>query len=171
MRIARILNNDLANGPGVRTSVFVSGCPIKCPGCHNPELQDFDVGVELGEHIIQQVIRALKKDGIHRDLSILGGEPFADANIEGVLEICRRVKAEIPDCCIWVWTGYDFRKRFHFTSNPLHRKNFCDIMNTVDVVVDGPFIEEQKPGVHPWRGSANQRILILHSNLIDEDDF
>lgn len=88
MKIARIINNDLANGPGIRTTVFVSGCPIRCLGCHNPELQSFDVGTELAEYIIDRIIASLKKDGIHRDLSILGGEPLADQNINGVLYLC-----------------------------------------------------------------------------------
>lgn len=78
--------------------------------------------------------------------------------------MCQRVKAELPDCRIWVWTGYDFQKRFWFSRDTLHKKNFYDIMNTIDVVVDGPFIEELKPGEHLWRGSSNQRIIVLHSH-------
>lgn len=161
MKIGRILNNDLANGPGIRTSVFVSGCPIRCPGCHNPELQDYDVGTELDRQVIEKIIAALKKDGIHRDLSILGGEPLAPRNISHVLWLCRKVKDEIPGVKIWVWTGYDFKERFENTSNILRQKNFCDIMDVVDVVVDGPFVESLKPGEHPWRGSSNQRIISL----------
>lgn len=163
MKIAKVVNNDLANGPGIRTSVFVSGCPIKCPGCHNPELQSFDVGTDLAEYVIDKVIASLKKDGVHRDLSILGGEPLADQNIDGVIYLCQRVKEALPDTNIWVWTGYDFRERFWFSRDKLHKKNFCDIMNTIDVVVDGPFVEALKPGEHLWRGSSNQHIIVLHS--------
>lgn len=161
MKIGRVINNDLANGTGVRTSVFVSGCPIRCPGCHNPELQDFDVGTELSEQVIEKIIVVLQKDGIHRDLSILGGEPFAPQNIDGVLWLCQKVKDEIPEIKIWVWTGYDFKERFENTSDELRRKNFCDIMDTIDVVVDGPFVESLKSGEHLWRGSSNQRIINL----------
>lgn len=163
MRVARILNNDLANGPGIRTSIFVSGCPLHCPGCHNPELQNFDVGVPFSDEIVEKVIASLKKDGIKRNLSILGGEPFAERNLDGVLELCRKVKKTMPETEIWVWTGYDFIERFQYSSKgSLLEKNFYDILNTVDVVVDGPFIQSLKPGNHPWRGSSNQRILHLH---------
>lgn len=147
MRIGSIVNNDLANGPGIRTSVFVSGCPHHCAGCHNQELWDFNVGIEMTDATIQQVIALLKEDGIHRGLSVLGGEPLAPENIEGVTELCRKVREAIPEIDIWLWTGYDFAE-----------KKFCDIMNIVNVVVDGKFVESLKPGDHTWRGSANQRI-------------
>lgn len=164
MRIAKVVANDLANGPGIRTSVFVSGCPIRCPGCHNPELQSFVSGVEFAEYIIDKIIASLKKDGIRRGLSILGGEPLADLNAPGVMYLCQRVKESLPDCSIWIWTGYDFEERFReHPKSGLHKRIFCDIMKYVDVVVDGPFIAEQKSGDHQWRGSANQRIIEIHS--------
>lgn len=106
----------------------------------------------------------MKKDGIHRDLSILGGEPLADQNIAGVLYLCQRVKEALPETRIWLWTGYDFEERFMYARDDLHKKNFCDIMNTIDVVLDGPFVEALKPGDHLWRGSSNQRIIVLHSH-------
>lgn len=150
MKIARILNNDLANGPGIRTTVFVSGCSLHCPGCHNQELWDYNVGTECTEETIQQIIGLLTEHGIKRGLSILGGEPLDPKNIDGVTHLCRAVKEALPDTEIWVWTGYEFTE-----------KNFCDIMDVVDVVVDGPFVKELKPGEHPWRGSSNQDIHYL----------
>lgn len=149
MKVASIVNNDLANGPGIRTSIFVSGCPHHCPHCHNQELWDYNVGTEFSEKTIQQVIALLTEYGIHRGLSVLGGEPLAPANIEEVTRLCREVKAALPDVDIWLWTGYDFTE-----------KKFCDIMNYVDVVVDGKFVQELKPGDHPWRGSSNQKIYM-----------
>ena len=119
MRIAKIVNNDLANGPGVRTTVFVSGCPIHCPGCHNPELQDFRVGTILSEHLIDEVIALLKVDGIKRGLSILGGEPLADENIPGLAFLLLRVRESLPDCDIWVWTGYTMEDLMNRHSDPL----------------------------------------------------
>lgn len=84
---------------------------------------------------------SLKKDGIHRDLSILGGEPLADQNAPGVMYLCQRVKEALPETSIWIWTGYDFEDRFKVhPRSDLRRKIFCDIMNVVDVVVDGPFV-------------------------------
>lgn len=163
MRIAKIVNNDLANGPGIRTSIFVSGCPIHCPGCHNPELQDFHVGTILSEHLIDKVIALLKVDGIKRGLSILGGEPLADENIPGLAYLLLRVRESLPDCDIWVWTGYTMEDLMNRHSDPLTEKNFYDIINTVNVIVDGPFVEAQKPGEHLWRGSENQRLLKMEN--------
>lgn len=157
MRIAAIVNNDLANGPGVRTSVFVSGCNIHCPGCHNKELQDFNYGTELTDATIKQIIELLTENGIKRGLSILGGEPLDPANIDGVMRICRAVKEALPDTDIWLWTGYNFTE-----------KKFCSIMYLLDVVVDGPFIEELKPGIHPWRGSSNQTIWFRQGSYFNK---
>lgn len=172
MKIAKVVANDLANGPGIRTSVFVSGCPICCPGCHNPELQDYNTGVDFSEYIIDKIIASLKKDGIRRGLSILGGEPLANLNAPGVMYLCQRVKESLPDCSIWIWTGYDFEERFKMNAkSELHRKIFYDIMKYVDVVVDGPYIEAEKNGYHIWRGSANQRIIVLHPQKEDQNGF
>lgn len=162
MRIGKIINNDLANGDGVRTTVFVSGCPIKCPGCHNPELQDFEFGTEFTDATVEQVIALLQVDGITRGLSILGGEPLADQNLEGVAKLVTEVRKALPDCSIWVWTGYNIEERAAKIDS-LHQKNFYDILYIVDMVVDGPFIESLKPGVHPWRGSSNQRLINFKS--------
>lgn len=101
----------------------------------------------MTEATIDQIIELLTENGVKRGLSILGGEPLDPANIDEVTYLCRRVKEALPDTNIWLWTGYDF-----------HQKKFCGIMYLVDVVVDGPFIEELKPGDHPWRGSSNQKI-------------
>lgn len=147
MRIANIVNNDLANGPGIRTSIFVSGCPHHCPGCHNQELWDGSVGTEFSAQTIHQILTLLKEDGLQRGLSVLGGEPLAPENIDGVTEICRAVKEFAPETNIWLWTGYDFTE-----------KKFCDIMKVVDVVVDGKFVMDLKSGKHLWRGSSNQKI-------------
>lgn len=147
MKIANIVNNDLANGPGVRTSIFVSGCPHHCAGCHNAELWDSSIGTEFSEKTVEQVIALLTEYGIKRGLSVLGGEPLAPENIDGVTELCKAVKARLPETEIWLWTGY-----------LLTEKKFCDIMNYVDVVVDGPFVMDLKPGEHLWRGSSNQKI-------------
>lgn len=119
--------------------------------------------MDCGLSIVTKIIDSLVKDGIHRDLSILGGEPFAPQNIGEVVALCKTVKKVAPQTQIWVWTGYDFHERFVNTGDDLRQKNFCDIINTIDVVVDGPFVESLKPGEHQWRGSSNQRIINLHA--------
>ncbi len=160
MKIANIVQNDLVNGPGIRTSIFVSGCPHHCDGCHNQELWDSSIGTEFSQKTIDQLERLLKYKDIKRGLSILGGEPLAPENRDGVLELCKALKQRIPDLNIWLWTGY--------VMNDLNQKNFYDILNIVDVVVDGPFVMKLKPGYHLWRGSSNQRVLRIEKGKIKE---
>lgn len=147
MKIAKILNNDMCNGSGLRTTVFVSGCTHHCEGCHNKSLWDFNVGTEFSQEIISQVIALLTEDGISRDLSILGGEPLHPDNINALTELCRRVKETLPEVQIWIWTGYE-----------LHEKIFCDIMSYIDIIIDGRFDSNKVSGEHLWRGSSNQKI-------------
>lgn len=149
MKIAKILNNDMCNGSGLRTTLFVSGCTHHCNGCHNKALWDFNIGTEFSENTIQQIIDLLSEDGIQRNFSILGGEPLHPDNIEAVTLICKAVKEQLPDTEIWVWTGYE-----------LQEKNFCDIINYIDVIIDGRFDIDKIGGDHIWRGSSNQNIYI-----------
>ena len=135
MKIDSIVNNDLANGPGIRTTIFVSGCPHHCPECHNPELWDKSVGTEVSDRTIHQLISLLTENGVHRGFSVLGGEPLAPYNIEGVTEICRAIKEALPNVDIWLWTGYDFDE-----------KNFCDIIITES---GSPL----QPRLRAWRGA------------------
>lgn len=154
MKIGGIITNDLANGPGIRVSVFVSGCPHHCEGCHNMELWDFEVGTDFSDAIINKIIAELQKDGIKRDLSILGGEPLAPQNIKEVIYLCAKIREKIPNINIWLWTGYDLE-------NSLKSENkyfICEIIPLVDAIVDGPFLKDFKVGKHLWRGSSNQRI-------------
>lgn len=147
MKIARIITNDLANGPGIRVSVFTSGCPHHCEGCHNPHLWDYNVGHDLSDKIISQILHLLHDNNITRGLSVLGGEPLAPDNLEGTTALCRSVKAQSPNTNIWIWSGYEFTQI----------KNF-DIIEYVDGIVDGQFIQTKKTGDTLWRGSTNQHI-------------
>lgn len=163
MRVAGIVQDDLCNGPGIRTSIFVSGCPHHCKGCHNPHLWDASVGTVCTEKTINQIEQLLKYKGIKRGLSILGGEPLAPHNRDEVLKLCQELKRRIPDLNIWVWTGYKITE--------LTQKIFSDIINTVDVIVDGPFVMDLKPGYHLWRGSSNQRILhCINGTVVEESE-
>lgn len=154
LRIAGVINNDLANGPGVRTSIFVSGCNIKCSDCQNKELQDFDKGVYLTPEVIDKIVLSLTKDNVVRGVSILGGEPLDVKNENGVLFLIQELRRRIPKLNIWLWTGYtheDLRKRNDPCTN--------EILKEVNCFVDGPFISALKGGIHQWRGSSNQRII------------
>lgn len=144
-----IKKTDIANGPGVRVSLFVSGCRNQCPGCFNPETWDFDYGDPFTEKTEDEIITALRPSWI-RGLSILGGDPMEPENQKEILPFIRRVKETYPEKDIWLYTGYRLEQVW---DSPL--------LSCVDVVVDGPFVEKEKDAGLAFRGSRNQRIIDL----------
>lgn len=149
MNYAGIIKNDIANGPGVRVSLFVSGCRNHCPGCFNREAQDFSYGQPFTEKTENDIITALRPSWI-QGLSILGGDPMEPENQRALLPFVWRVKEELPDKDIWLYTGY-----------LLEEVRTSPLLSYTDVVVDGPFIEAQKDITLAFRGSRNQRIIHL----------
>jgi len=149
MNYAGIKNVDIANVPGVRVSLFVSGCRNHCPGCFNPETWDFDYGEPFTDKTEEELIKALRPSWI-QGLSILGGDPMEPENQKALLPLLRRVKEELPEKDVWLYTGYRLES---VSSSPL--------LDLVDVVVDGPFIEAEKDISLAFRGSRNQRIIDL----------
>lgn len=147
MRYGKINTVDIANGPGVRVSLFVSGCRNRCKGCFNPETWSFDYGEPYTLWTGEEILDALNPKYI-AGLSILGGDPFEPENLDTVTDLCRMVKKFFPDKTIWIYTGYlyeDFKD--------------LEIMEYIDVLVDGPFIECEKDLRLAFRGSKNQRII------------
>lgn len=147
MNYCKINNVDIANGAGVRVSLFVSGCRNHCKGCFNKETWDFNYGQEFTSDTLNVLFKLMEPHYI-KGLSILGGDPFEPENIETVMAICRELKTRYPLKDIWVYTGYSYEK---FKDHP--------IMQFIDVLVDGPFIEELKNASLAFRGSSNQRII------------
>ena len=147
--IARVKYNDVADGLGVRTTVFVSGCRRHCPGCQNPETWDFDFGERFNWQMEQMVIDSLKPYWI-QGLTICGGEPFEPENEAALIPFLKRVREELPGKDIWVYTGY--------TLDELQGR---ELLRYTDVLVDGPFVEGQKDAGLAFRGSRNQRIIYL----------
>lgn len=141
--------HDVANGPGWRVSLFVSGCRNCCKGCFQPETWNFNYGREFTYETLLELDRALADPNI-AGLSILGGDPFEPENIQTVTDICKYAKLHYPDKDVWVWTGYDF-----LTDGLID----MDIMNHIDVLVDGRFEESLKDLRLKWRGSINQRVI------------
>lgn len=160
MNYAEIKNVDVANGPGVRVSLFVSGCPHHCPGCFNQESWDFGYGRPFDQEAMNEILRLLKPNHI-KGFSLLGGEPFASQNQKAVLDIVRRVRNEYPDKEIWCWTGYRFEDLEAGRVGEHSRK----LLEEIDVLIDGPFIEIQKDLSLRFRGSANQRIINVPSSM------
>ena len=149
MKYSGLKKCDIANGPGVRVSLFVSGCRNRCPGCFQPETWDFSYGELFTEDTMDEVIEALDHPWI-QGLSILGGDPMEPENQETLLPVLKRIREELPQKDTWLYTGYLFES---VSSSPMIRY--------LDVIVDGPFIEEEKDLSLRFRGSGNQRIIKL----------
>ena len=160
MNYADIKKVDVANGPGVRVSLFVSGCSHRCEGCFNPETWDFSYGVPFGEAEIQQILTFLAPDHI-RGLSLLGGEPFEPDNQRAVLELVRRVRRELPGKTVWCYTGYLFEE---LAGNQVGTHSRT-LLEGLDVLVDGPFVLAKKDLGLRFRGSHNQRIIDVPASL------
>lgn len=163
MNYATIKWADVANGPGVRVSLFVSGCTHRCPGCFNPEAQDFGYGQPFTRAEEDKILAALSPAHI-KGLSLLGGEPFEPDNQRSLLPFLRRVKKAYPQKEIWCYSGYlldgelwkDSRARCECTD---------ELLSLLDVLVDGPFVEELHDITLRFRGSSNQRLIDVPKTL------
>ena len=163
MNYAVIKKYDIANGPGVRVSVFVSGCRHHCKNCFNKEAWDFFYGSEFTDEVIDEVIEACKKEYI-TGLSLLGGEPFEPENQGGLAVLCEKFKKNFPEKSIWCYTGFDFEKDL-LGYRVGDKKTVDRLLNCIDVIVDGKFIEELKDLSLIFRGSSNQRIIDVKKSL------
>lgn len=163
MNYAQIKKFDIADGPGVRVSLFVSGCTHRCKGCFNSEAWDFSYGKPFDEKTEEDIIAALDKRYI-RGLTLLGGEPFEPVNQRGLLPFVKKVRERLPEKDIWCYSGYlldeellkESRARCEVTD---------ELLALIDVLVDGKFVEERKNISLLFRGSENQRIIDLEKTL------
>lgn len=163
MNYADIKRIDVANGPGVRVSLFVSGCPHHCKNCFNEETWDYNFGMPFTENEINEILEYMNHDFI-RGITVLGGEPLAPQNQSEVLHVLREVKNHYPDKSIWLFTGYLFdRDVLGKMRGTLPETE--EILELVDVVVDGPFIEELKNLNLKFKGSSNQRTIMVKESL------
>ena len=151
---------DIANGTGVRVTLFVSGCTHRCKGCFQPQTWDFRYGQPFTAETEEALLEALNRPYIS-GLTLLGGEPMAPANQPEVLSLVRRVRQELPGRDIWCYTGYLYEELAAGRVGPLDR----ELLHELDVLVDGPFLLEQKDIRLRFRGSANQRILDVPRSL------
>lgn len=162
MKYSGLYKNDFAAAPGTSVTLFVSGCHLHCPGCHNPEAQDFNFGQEFTYDTTLEIIDALKANGIHRNLCIMGGEPLAQENQEDILSLIVDVKEELPDTPIYIWTGYTYEElQAEITDEILPATDLQWILENTDILVDGPYVQEERDVTLLMRGSRNQRILHL----------
>ena len=163
MKYCELKLNDVANGPGVRVSLFVSGCTHHCKGCFNKESWDFNAGKEFTEETENIIMEALKPDYV-KGITLLGGEPFERVNQQGLLPFLRKVKENYPEKDIWCFTGYLFDKDIlermckEWVETP-------ELLRLIDVLVDGEFILEQRNLMLKFKGSENQRTIDVKRSL------
>ena len=158
MNYAQIRKYDIANGPGVRTTIFLTGCTLNCKNCFNKEYQNFHFGKVFDEKAFEEVIDCLSDANIS-GLSVLGGEPFD--NLEGLREFITKVRAN-SEKDIWIYSGYTFEEL-------LEKDGAMDVLKNIDVLVDGRFVEDLKDLKLKFRGSSNQRIIDVKRTL-EEDE-
>lgn len=163
MNYADIKQYDVANGPGVRISLFVSGCTHRCPNCFNEAAWDFNYGKPFTQEVINRILEYLKPDYI-AGLTLLGGEPLERQNQLGLLPLLRKVRETYPDKNIWCFSGYLFDKDImeHMLKIWPDTK---ELLSYIDVLVDGEFIEAQKDLSKRFKGSANQRTIDVKASL------
>lgn len=165
MKYAKIKKCDVANGPGVRVSLFVSGCNHHCKNCFNREAWDFNYGKEFTEDEQNEIIEDLKPEYI-TGLSLLGGEPFERTNQEGLVPLIKKVKEKYPNKKIWCYTGFTFDNQIIGEMIKKEgRKTTKEMLENIDYIVDGKFVEELKDPKLRFRGSSNQRIIDVKKSL------
>lgn len=157
MNYATIKNCDIANGPGVRVSLFVSGCTHRCKGCFNEVAWDFNYGEPFTRETIDLILEMLKPAHI-QGLTLLGGEPFEPQNQQAIVPFLRCVKEKYPEKSIWAFSGYLFDR--DILAGKLGPWEITkEYLSYLDVLVDGPYIEEKRDLSLRFRGSSNQRII------------
>ena len=153
MRYNKIRKMDIADGPGVRVSIFLQGCTFNCKNCFNPETHDFNGGEEFTDETIQEVLDLCDKEFI-TGLSILGGEPMHPKNIKGTIKLAKAFKERYPDKTIWSWSGF-------LIDNIVDK----EVLNYLDVLVDGQYEDELHNPTLKWCGSENQRVIDVRKTL------
>lgn len=163
MNYAELKLYDVANGPGIRISLFVSGCTRGCKECFNKEAWDFNYGKPFTNEVIDDIINYLKPDYVE-GLTLLGGEPFEHSNQQGLLPLLRKVREVYPDLSIWCFSGYDFEEDI---MGRMYKEwpETKEMLSYIDVLVDGRFIVELKDFRLKFKGSSNQRTIMVQDTL------
>lgn len=157
MNYSDIYESDTLNGPGFRVSLFVSGCNHRCKGCWNPSTWDFDAGKPYTKETEDGIIESLNAP-MNRGLSLLGGEPME--HVEPLLKLLKRFRMTYPDKDVWVWTGYKYEYL-------IEQEKYSEILQYIDVLVDGRFVQELRDLNLFFRGSSNQRIIKVQESLLE----
>jgi anaerobic ribonucleoside-triphosphate reductase activating protein len=163
MNYADIKQYDVANGPGIRVSLFVSGCRHYCKNCFNQEAWDFQYGQSFTDETIETIIRYMQPSYV-KGLTLLGGEPLERVNQQGLLPLLRKVRSTYPDKNIWCFTGFDY-ERDVIGSMYANWEETRELLSLIDVLVDGEFMEDKKDLSLRFKGSSNQRTILVPESL------
>lgn len=172
MHYGKIIYCDVANGIGCRTSLFVSGCRHHCKNCFNQITWNFNYGDPYTEDTKKHIIKSIDMPYI-QGLTILGGEPLEPENQTAVLDLCKTIKERLPEKTIWIYSGYTFEQitgtddKFKHITTPESITNCKEILNNIDVLVDGPFVQDLYDITLKYRGSSNQRIIDVKKTLTE----
>jgi len=161
MNYCAIKRSDVANGPGMRVTLFVSGCTNRCPGCFQPETWDFNYGEPFTKEVEDRIIQLLTPDYIS-GLTLLGGDPFEPENQRALLPFLRRIRRELPKKNIWAFTGFVLDKELWKEGSYPRCEVTDDLLALIDVLVDGRFVESLKNVTLKFRGSSNQRLIDMN---------
>lgn len=154
MRYSKIRKMDISNGPGIRVSIFMQGCAFNCKNCFNPETHDFSGGEEFTDETIENILNLCNNENIE-GLSILGGEPMHPKNIEGTTKLAKAFKQKYPNKDLWAWSGFKFDEYIKDK----------EVVNYLDVLVDGQYVDEKRNPTLRWKGSENQRVIDVKKSL------
>jgi len=164
MNYGQIIKNDVANGIGCRTSLFVSGCTHHCKGCFNEMTWDFNYGYAFDKNVEDEIIESMKPAYIN-GLTILGGEPMEVSNQKVLRPFIERLKKELPSKSIWIYSGYVFEELMDKNNKRCHSEDTESILRNIDILVDGEFVLEKKDIMLHFRGSSNQRIIDMKKTM------
>ena len=163
MHYGNIKNYDIADGEGVRVTLFCSGCTNRCEGCFQPETWDFCYGKEYTKETEDQLIQMLPNLNI-QGLTLLGGDPFEPSNQRTLITLLRRVKQELPTKDVWAYTGFVYEQDL-LEGQRKHTEVTDEMLSYIDVLVDGPFVIDEKDISLYFRGSTNQRVIDMPKTL------
>lgn len=163
MHYGNIKNYDIADGEGVRVTLFCSGCTNRCEGCFQPETWDFCYGKEYTKETEDQLIQMLTNPNI-QGLTLLGGDPFEPSNQRTLITLLRRVKQELPTKDVWAYTGFVYEQDL-LVGQRKHTEVTDEMLSYIDVLVDGPFVIDEKDISLYFRGSTNQRVIDMPKTL------
>lgn len=154
MRYSGLIRNDLAAAPGVSVTFFTQGCPHRCKGCHNPETWDFNGGKEFTIDVLNDIYKSIGANGIERNFCIMGGEPLCEENLLLTCMVIQNVRLRYPNIKIYLWTGYYYDQLLKMNDPKIKL-----ILDMIDVLIDGPYIEARRDITLKMRGSSNQSII------------